>query len=289
MNAEVFIIVYNLTTLVKFIMFYRDYDKFCDLMKAISGKFKDSFVAEARKAEKIMKIIANLTVLNLIIACALYSFKWSTNPFELAHNMLTGLSGFYNDFTNTMLQLVFLNFSIQICTLYRQLQSDLEAIQPTQNADQTRKSVSEVVEMHQDILEIVEKTVKLFRMILSFSFIISIGFIGQTLILSTDSNWEMFLLTTPYLLFEAWIFCYSSQKIITKVRKKVVDEKLKVHFFFQANELSNSIYFLPWYDFEKNSSKKLLSLLMMKFQRPVKIVMFKVMNFDLELFVFVSF
>jgi hypothetical protein len=95
----------------------------------------------------------------------------------------------------------------------------LEAIEQKTDDKEIRKIIGEVVEMHQDVVEVVRKTVKIFESILSFNFIINIIFIGQSMILSKEENWKVFLLTTPFLLFDAWVFCYASQKIITKVRK----------------------------------------------------------------------
>ena len=57
---------------------------------------------------------------------------------------------------------------------------------------------------------------------------------------------------------------------------------------FQASDLGNIVYSLPWFEFEKNSVKKLLILMLIKFQKPVKITIFHIMGLDLELFVFVS-
>ena len=186
-------------------------------MRIITSRIKEPFVDEARNAEKFLKIFAGVTTLTLMIAPLFYFPRLTSDPLEIVKIVIEMLSGFYGDFTNSMLQFIYLNFCIQICSLFDQLKNDLEEIKPTQSAKNIIKSAADIVETHQEILEIVTRVVKTFESILSLNFAVNIGFIGQTLILSTNSNWLIFLASTPYLLFEAWIFCFASQKIITKV------------------------------------------------------------------------
>ena len=209
--------VYPVTTFIKFLLFYKNFGKVCGLIKDITSKIREPFVNGAREAIKFLKIFAGVTTLSLMITPIIYFPRLTSKPLEIMKIAIEIMSGFYCDFTNSMLQFIYMNFCIQICSLFEQLKIDLEAIKPTQNEKAIIKSVAGIVETHQEILEIVSKAVKIFESILSFNFVVNIGFIAQTLILSTNSNWLIFLMSTPYLLVEAWIFCFASQKVITKV------------------------------------------------------------------------
>lgn len=49
-----------------------------------------------------------------------------------------------------------------------------------------------------------------------------------------------------------------------------------------------SLYALNWYEFESNATKKSLIILMIKFQKKIKINIFRVIELNLQLFVSVS-
>jgi hypothetical protein len=199
-------------------------------MQLVTSKFKESTLIQARKAEKYGVILAIVATGNLMISWTLYSLKFTTDILEVVESVVNALSGFYIDFTNSLFQFVYFNFSLQICWLFQQLKEELEAIEPQKDDKEIQKTIGKVVETHQDVLEVVSTTVKMFKSVLSFNFVINIAFIGQSMILSKEENWKIFLLSTPFLLFDAWIFCYASQKIITKVTNFHGDSKKFTYF-----------------------------------------------------------
>jgi hypothetical protein len=147
-----------------------------------------------------------------------------------------------------------------------------------------------VSESHNEIQAIVREFMSCFENILKLNFILSACLVAQITIFSFESGWVNFMYGSPYLLFEAWLYCYAAQKITSKVCSEAfLCVFVKKLFYSQTSDLAFEIYSVNWCKFDDNSSQKLIVSLIQKFQNPVKLVIFKVMEIDLERFVMVSF
>lgn len=127
------------------------------------------------------------------------------------------LSGLVIDSFNYFLQFLFLNFCIQICFQFAQIEDDLQEFKYIYDERQVNEMLQEVVKTHLDILDMISTLMEEFGYIICLNFIMNIWFIGQCLMFSYNSDWYNLTLVTPFMLFDAWIYCYGSQLIISKV------------------------------------------------------------------------
>lgn len=137
-------------------------------------------------------------------------------------------------------------------------------------------------------MKLYASTVNCFQNIVTLNFVMNTWFIGQALLFSAFSNWFSLFLITPFMTFDAFIYCYAMQRVKSKVWKLRILTKYLKKKPLQLHDVTLSIYSLEWYNFEFNSDRKSLMFIMKKFQNPIDLKLFRVHKTDLELFVFVS-
>lgn len=127
------------------------------------------------------------------------------------------VSALAGDFSNILLQFSYLNLCIQICSLYRQLEDDLEDMELILSEQQVITKLRKFVENHREAIELKKKLFSSFRSVISLNFVVNTLFIGQALLFSNSADWATFLGYFPFLMFDFWIYCFASQLVITKV------------------------------------------------------------------------
>lgn len=215
--------VYSLTVPAKFLMFYQKLTKACAGMKLIVSRLKESSIQRAREDENGLKTGAK--ILGIVLLSFLFPYLYSIlsdtqNLVEIIASVISIPSIFALDFTNVLLQFVYLNFCIQICSLFKQLEDDLHELITQNDGAEFREKVGKVSEFHDEILHTISDLGDNFNNILRLNFVVNIWLVAQTLIFSSESKWLELLTSSPFLLLEAWIFCYGSQMIISKVKKE---------------------------------------------------------------------
>jgi hypothetical protein len=248
----------------------------------------------AANDEKQLEIALNIFFVASAISFAFYLvevFKKTEGNFWLVFlHLLTTPSYFASDLMVYIYQFIFMNFSIQICSLLKQIDDELKDMNFIRDAKRVTEIFGGVSESHNEIQAIVREFMSCFENILKLNFILSACLVAQITIFSFESGWVNFMYGSPYLLFEAWLYCYAAQKITSKVCSEAfLCVFVKKLFYSQTSDLAFEIYSVNWCKFDDNSSQKLIVSLIQKFQNPVKLVIFKVMEIDLERFVMVSF
>ena len=221
-NTQMFLIIYVLTIIIKFSMFYRKFENICELMDTIEAKIKKTSKKRAEKDEKEIEVFAKIVLVITFVAAIFYCYNLIVNTppsySTVFLQILAYPSSFANEFTTFMLQLIYLNFCMQICSLFQQIEDDLNEMKFNYDEKLVTKMVGEVVDFHNEVHEIIDKLLNCFKNVLKVNFVFNILFVAQTTIFLVESKWLELLTSLPFLLFEAWIYCFASQKIITKVK-----------------------------------------------------------------------
>lgn len=222
-NLSLFLVVYFVSVPMKFLIFYRNYAKVCELMKNIISKINDSSMQRVQNDEKGIEKAAKVVGAVFLLSVFPYVYHLiQTTPrnfFDVVTEIIAFPSGCGLEFINFTLQFVYFNFCIQICSLFKQMEDDIKDMKDNRDEKFLAEKLGKIVEFHNEVLQIISVFLHCFENILSLNFVLNIWLIGQSLVFSSDSDWIIFLLTSPFLLFEAWIFCYASQLIVTRVRK----------------------------------------------------------------------
>lgn len=220
MNYELIYFFFYLTNPLKFFLFYLNYADFCEMFRLVMNNLQENSIERAEKDEKWFK---NL----LLLWCSFYAFFFvyfvaltfssMSSDFVMLFTAVSFVSGLVGDFSNILLQFSYLNLSIQICSLYRQLEDDLEDMELILSEQQVVTKLRTFVENHREVIELKRKLFSSFRSVISLNFVVNTLFIGQALLFSNSADWATFLGYFPFLMFDFWIYCFASQLIITKV------------------------------------------------------------------------
>jgi hypothetical protein len=221
-TLSLFMIIYNMTVPIKFIIFYWKYTKICKLMKTIVSKLRPTSMQRAKDDEKgIEKVVKAVAIFKGISILPYIYHQIQTTPrnwIDISIQITYFPSGLALDFINFMLQSIYFNLCIQICSLFKQIEDDLKETRLIRDKKRLTEMLGDIVEFHNKVHEIIAELLECFKYILSLNFVQSIWLMGQSLLFSSDSDWLMFLMIPPFLLFEAWALCYASQTVITRVR-----------------------------------------------------------------------
>jgi hypothetical protein len=220
-NVSLFMAIYMITVPIKFFIFYWNYPKVCKLIRLIVSKLKATSMERAKQDEMGIENFAKVVWKVLLISFIPYVYYLTqTTPqnwIDITTQITSLPSGFALEFTNFMLQFIYFNLCIQVCSLLKQIEDELKETRLIRDKKRLTEMLGAIVELHQEVHEIIQELLDCFKYILSLNFLLNIWLVGQSLIFSSDSDWLVVFLTSPFLLFEAWIYCYSSQSIITRV------------------------------------------------------------------------
>lgn len=221
-NESLSHVIYFVAVPLKFYLFYRNYAKICLLMKTSVSKLKEKSMERAKTDEREIEKVAKVVGLMVICSEVLYFYYLiQTTPrnfVDIATEIISFPSLTTIDFIVFILQFMYLNFCIQICSLFKQIEDDFNDMRFIRDKVRVPEMLGEIVEFHDEIQQIISDLLDCFKNVLSLNFVVNIWLAGQASIFSSDSNWVGFVITLPFLLFDAWIYCFSSQMITTKVR-----------------------------------------------------------------------
>lgn len=202
------------------------------------------------------------------------------------------LANFLTDLANLLFQFVHFSFCLLTRSMFQQLQDDLDELVIVRDKKRLECKILNAIQFHNEILQTMSTFFRTFKLIVGFNLLTDIIFLGEPLIGFHNYDFFQFYVELPYVIsdvFDAWIFCYPLQLIITKVNFSIV-WKVIIFFYcsFKSQEITFSVYSLYWYRFDSNSSRTLFILMLMKFQKPIEFKVFRVFRVNLELLIFVS-
>lgn len=237
--AELIKLLYISTVSVKFFIIYLNFDEISLIVQTITEHLRDEAYKRAIKHERNLNIIVLLyyTYSTITLASTLYVKNFSSNykiqngslnqfvfesfgsPIREIIINLDPVSANFNDVVNAMFQFCYFNFCIQICSLLKQFEDDLGKLNLVSDEKEIKELIKQSVAFHHEILRLTANMVNIFENIISINFVLDVLLLGFALSFSYNSKLNnMATIYITFILFDAWTFCYASEKIISKVR-----------------------------------------------------------------------
>jgi hypothetical protein len=85
------------------------------------------------------------------------------------------------------------------------------------NYKSIKESVAKINNLHNDIQKYTEELLQCFSDLLKISFTLSTWLMAQAAMFVAERNFLELFVFEPFLLFEIWLLCYASEKIISEV------------------------------------------------------------------------
>lgn len=221
---------------IKFWIFHYNFKKFCELMKHLERKIKNSSMNQAKANEKVFEIIAFVTIAIFVLeyGAEVVNHFLTLNGNRLIEDifyyLLKIFSYIANDFVNLLIQFCFFNCCVHVKSVLEQIENDLQNLKYVRDEIRLSKEIQDLVEVHIEVLDLISHLFSLFKSVISLNFVTNILLIGQFMAYSL-SSWIVFAQGIPFMLFDAWIYCYSLQIIQTKVKFKF-SERVNFDFDF---------------------------------------------------------
>jgi hypothetical protein len=131
--------------------------------------------------------------------------------------------GFYTSFgtqaTSLMTYFILMDFSIQITALLKEIEDEVNDLMEVYDDKRIKESVAKINDLHNDIQYYTEELIKCFGGLFKISFTLSTWLMAQAAIFVFEKKWVELFVFEPFLLFEIWLLCYSSEKIISEVSR----------------------------------------------------------------------
>jgi hypothetical protein len=220
-NSSLFLFFYIVVFPFKFLTFYSKFHPICSLMEAIKGKLTEKSSKRMEKYERQLTMGLNIYLFLSFSNEVFYFYdlfaKTEMNPIELWAQILSVFSDFALEFTTILMGFIFFDISMHICVLLEQIEDDLVELESVENSSRVKKVLGEVCEFHNEIQGIVEEFSRCFGNVLQVVFVLAIWLNAQATIFMLESQWVELILFLPFMLFDTWLYCYASQRMITKV------------------------------------------------------------------------
>lgn len=211
--------------MLKLGLFRQNFKNVCKLMKTVKKNLKETSKLEVQEDMKIVRIISAVLVASLFVAYlveifnALRSLRSTLRYFvlDLLYYIIFFATSLASDVTNTVLQIVFFNLSVHICSLFKQFERDLKELNVIADENSVKKTVKNLVASHHMNLEQLSNLIDSFYFVISINLVLYIVNIGNALLFLEIQDWYGLLLVMPFMIFDAWIYCHSCQIIKTAV------------------------------------------------------------------------
>jgi hypothetical protein len=188
-------------------------------MMNIENRMSTQTVKRVEKEESLWMIPVYISMtFTLLTSLAYFIFE----DIELSFiGIILMAMGFYGSFGTQALSLmanfVYMDFSVQITALLKQIEDEVNDLVLVYDDKRIKESVAKINELHNDIQFYTEELIQCFGDVLKMSFSLSTWLMAQAAIFVVEKKWTELFVFEPFLLFEIWLLCYSSEKIISEV------------------------------------------------------------------------
>lgn len=227
LNVDVIYTVVSFAFPVKSFLFNRNYDAIKKLINDMKMSLRQTHRQQAVQDAKIIRFIAIYYVAYFGYAYALMVYykvvslsgvTWNNIDLtDLFFYTCMVLSYISLDFFNVLMEFVFLEICIHICSHFKQLEEDIEELNVVNDDKRVKAKMKVFIEVHQQLLELTSSMMNQFHTIVCINFVINTLLLGQTLLLAYNSDFYMLFVGLSYMLIDLWIFCYGSTLIKTRV------------------------------------------------------------------------
>jgi hypothetical protein len=190
-------------------------------MMDIETRMSKKTVERVEKEESLWMIPVYISMFfTLLTSLAYFIFE----DIELSFiGIILMAMGFYASFGTQALSLmanfVYMDFSVQITALLKQIEDEVNDLVLVYDDKRIKESVAKINELHNDIQYYTEELLQCFGDVLKMSFSLSTWLMAQAAIFVVEKKWTELFVFEPFLLFEIWLLCYSSEKIISGVSR----------------------------------------------------------------------
>jgi hypothetical protein len=192
-------------------------------MKLIESKLTKKSIERSKKETRTWLIPLTIIVgFNAVTGPYYYYVVYKNvemNFVGVSSLLMTIYASFGTEYTVFLLEFMFMDFSVHVCLLLKQIEDDLEGIKFIYDEKRIKESFSEICEFHNEIQKITAELLNCFEDVFKVTVLTDIWMMGQAGMLLLDKLFLDLLMQEHFLLFEMWIYCYGAQKIISKVRK----------------------------------------------------------------------
>ncbi|CRK97118.1 CLUMA_CG010515, isoform A [Clunio marinus] len=278
---------YNISGYMKYCMLIWNLEDYSKIFKTMTDLVPTRSMTKSDKNRKSLYRVIRSYVLFLCTSTAIpflmltltdevfkdvlkYPFDFNFTPFkEVVHTMgfLTGMTFGALNFTT---HICFYSCCIQVITLYDYLTE--QVLEVNTKPENEKEIIRNSVEFHMKTKEIIRDISSNFHgFLLSdvLSYIIMLGTILFNLSYSL-----IFIRLATYSLssfYGSWIFCNGGNILILQSQEMAVKLYTEIH----------------WPTINSPSLKRSLIIMIMNFQKPVQMILFKMRIVDLELFIFI--
>lgn len=174
-------------------------------------------------------------------------------------------------------------FSITLCPCSNSMETILKNWIRFRTKKKSTEKIKEFVEFRHQIMESFSYVVQCFNGVMSWTF-------WRIYFLSAKRCFILQILIWMEYSCLSRLWCSLSMPYLTiydnksKSRERKEIKKFN-KFDFQSEELASFVYSSCWYEFETDACKKSIAFMIMKFQYPLKIKIFRIVKVHLKLFV----
>jgi hypothetical protein len=222
-NSHILVIALDLSFPLGFYIYCSAYTRIHKLMMNIENRMSKKTVEQVEKEERLWMIPVYISMTFTLLTSLAYFF------FEDIELSFTGIilvaMGFYATFGTQALSLIanfiYLDFSVQITALLKEIENEVNHLMQVYDDERIKKSVAKINKLHNDNQYYTEELIQCYGSVLKMSFTLSTWLMAQAAIFVIEKKWIELFVFEPFLLFEIWLLCYSSEKIISEVNRMI--------------------------------------------------------------------
>jgi hypothetical protein len=225
-NQEILNVVYAFGSNIKLLLFRKYLEEIKNLKKQIAENLKPGILKQSEKGQKGICVLFKTVFVLVMVSYVTDSFVFISSLTSSGWKFVLDsflyfcilISYVLGGFTNTGIQATYYVFCLMIYAMLKQLEDEFVELNQTRHDKETKATIKKLVTSHCKIIEVSHKVSFCCHQIIELVFVSSIFFLGVTLISTQKFDWFRLFATIPFILFDAWILCYSSQMVIDQVR-----------------------------------------------------------------------
>jgi type III secretory pathway component EscU len=225
-NQEIINVVYAFASNFKLLLFHQGLKEIKNLREVVEKSLKPENVIQAEKDEKKIKVLVIAVIFSVFFSYFVDSYGFltalTTSGWDFAVDIFLYfcilISYMLGGFINTLIQFSFFVFCLLIYAWLKQLEDEFSELNQTGDDTETTATIKKLVASQREIIKLFKQISSRYHRIIELIFVSSIFFLGVTLISTQKFDWFRLFATIPFILFDAWVLCYSSQKVIDQVK-----------------------------------------------------------------------
>lgn len=140
--------------------------------------------------------------------------------FDTASIMFYHFGAIATDFMEEIIQFLFLICSLLIYFIFEQFTEDLRELNDCQDEKQIRKTIKKIVQLHENNINLIKNITGAYQWVLNMNFFSAmVILINSLLYVDGTNNLVWLILTTPLVMNDLWVYCFSCEIMKTAVNR----------------------------------------------------------------------